>query len=285
MTLGTNFNDFINAILTGIYNFRFIDIVDIIIITLVLYWLTSFFRKLGASQLLRGLITVFLAAYFISNILELTVLSWLLDKFLISGILFVAILFQPELRRALDHLGRQRHLSNEKNEEYNNLLKALKNLSQRSVGALVLIERNENLQDIIDSGVKIDSLVATELIENIFIDKSPLHDGAIVIRGGRIEAASCIIPLVNKLPNVPQKYGTRHRAAVSATMKSDCIAIVCSEETGKISYSKEGALYPSVDFVQLSELLSSLEDNAPEISNPITKNYNKFIKKIKERSK
>ena len=134
----------------------------------------------------------------------------------------------------------------------------MKNLGKRSVGALVLIERNESLQDIIDTGVRIDSLIASELIENIFEDKTPLHDGAIIIRNGRIEAASCIIPLINKLPNVPQQFGTRHRAAVSATMKSDCIAIVVSEETGRISYAKEGALISGVDNVQLINMLKSL---------------------------
>ena len=255
----SKFNDFVKALMTGLLNFRFIDAVDIIVMTVILVWIVSFFRKLGATHLLRGLLFVFIAAYIVSNIFELTMVNWLLDKLLISGVLFVAIMFQPELRRALDHLGRNRHADTVDNSSNEQLIKALKNLAKRSVGALVLIEKSESLQDIIDTGVRLDSVISAELIENIFEDKTPLHDGAIIIRNGRIEAASCIIPLVNKLPNVPQQFGTRHRAAVSATLKSDCLAIIVSEETGRISYAYEGVLHSGIDNVQLTNLIN--EDN------------------------
>lgn len=262
------FGDFINAIGTGLSNFRFIDALDIIAIAFILVWLVSFFKRLGATQLVRGLLIVFIALYMVSNLLDLTMVKWLLDKLLISGFMFIAILFQPELRRALDHVGRHRRNFNEnEHASFDELSKALKRLGQRNVGALVLIEDSENLQDIIDTGVKLDSLVTAELIENIFEDKTPLHDGAIIIRNGRIAAASCIIPLINQLPNVPQQFGTRHRAAVSATMKSDCLALIVSEETGRISYAREGILHSGIDNVQLSNLLNSLmEDNAIETS-------------------
>lgn len=257
----TKFNDFVNALLTGLSNFRVIDAVDLIVMTVILVWIVSFFRKLGATHLLRGLLFVFIAAYIVSNIFELTMVNWLLDKLLISGVLFIAIMFQPELRRALDHLGRNRHMQTIDNSSNEQLIKALKNLAKRSVGALILIEKSESLQDIIDTGVMLDSLVSAELLENIFEDKTPLHDGAVVIRKGRIEAASCIIPLVNKLPNIPQQFGTRHRAAVSATMKSDCIAIIVSEETGRISYASEGVLHSGIDSVQLTNLLNENRDD------------------------
>lgn len=260
----TKFNDFLNALITGLHNFRVIDAVDLIIITLILFWLVSFFRKLGATHLLRGLLFVFIAAYIVSNIFELTMLNWLLDKLLISGVLFIAIMFQPELRRALDHLGRNRHsvaIDNSGNDE---LIKALKSLAKRSVGALILIEKSESLQDIVDTGIRLDSVISAELIENIFEDKTPLHDGAVIIRNGRIEAAACIIPLINRLPNVPQQFGTRHRAAVSATMKNDCIAIIVSEETGRISYAFEGNLYTGIDSVQLNKIINQSDDTADE---------------------
>lgn len=255
------FNDFLNALLTGFQNFRVLDALDIIFITLILFWLVNFFRKLGATHLLRGLLFVFIGAYIVSNIFELTMINWLLDKLLISGVLFIAIMFQPELRRALDHLGRNRHSTVYDNSGNDELIKALKNLAKRSVGALILIENSESLQDICDTGVKLDSLISSELIENIFEDKTPLHDGAVVIRNGRIEAAACIIPLINRLPNVPQQFGTRHRAAVSATIKNDCLAIIVSEETGRISYAYEGTLYTGIDSVQLNKIIHERMDN------------------------
>ena len=164
------FNDFLNALLTGFQNFRVLDALDIIFITLILFWLVNFFRKLGATHLLRGLLFVFIGAYIVSNIFELTMINWLLDKLLISGVLFIAIMFQPELRRALDHLGRNRHSTVYDNSGNDELIKALKNLAKRSVGALILIENSESLQDICDTGVKLDSLISSELIENIFED-------------------------------------------------------------------------------------------------------------------
>ena len=255
------FNDFLNALLTGFQNFRVLDALDIIFITLILFWLVNFFRKLGATHLLRGLLFVFIGAYIVSNIFELTMINWLLDKLLISGVLFIAIMFQPELRRALDHLGRNRHSTVYDNSGNDELIKALKNLAKRSVGALILIENSESLQDICDTGVKLDSLISSELIENIFEDKTPLHDGAVVIKNGRIEAAACIIPLINRLPNVPQQFGTRHRAAVSATIKNDCLAIIVSEETGRISYAYEGTLYTGIDSVQLNKIIHERMDN------------------------
>lgn len=260
MSLGNNLGDFVNAVGTGLYNFRFMDAIDIILMTLVFFWLVSFFKRMGAAHLLRGLLLVVIASYLISNVLDLTMLSWLIDKLLVSGIAFIAVLFQPELRRALDHLGRQRRVIDlvEQNA-YEGLIRALKNLAKRNTGALVLVEKSESLQDIVDSGVRIDSVIAAELIENIFEDKTPLHDGAIVIRNQRIEAAACIIPLASNLTNIPQQFGTRHRAAVSATLKSDCIAIIVSEETGRISYAKEGILHSGIDAVQLTRLLEEFK--------------------------
>ncbi|MBQ9950181.1 MAG: diadenylate cyclase CdaA [Clostridia bacterium] len=282
-------SDFLNALGTGLRNFRFTDAIDVIIIAFILFWLVNFFRKLGATQLIRGLLLVLVAAYMVSNIFELTMLSWLFDKLLVSGFIFIAVLFQPELRRALDHLGRQRkNFSQEESSAFEELSKALKNLAKRSVGALVLIERSESLQDIIDTGVHIDALVAPELIENIFEDKTPLHDGALIIRNGRIEAASCIIPLMNKLQNVPQQFGTRHRAAVSATLKSDCIAIIVSEETGRISYAKEGILHSGIDSVQLANLFKSMIEESSAENQQKTffkKILNKFRKEDKDEQK
>lgn len=286
MAFGTDtLSDFLNALGTGLRNFRFTDAIDIIIIAFILFWLVNFFRKLGATQLIRGLLLVFVAAYMISNIFELTMLSWLFDKLLVSGFIFISVLFQPELRRALDHLGRHRkNFSQEESSAFEELSKALKNLAKRSVGALVLIERSESLQDIIDTGVHIDALVAPELIENIFEDKTPLHDGALIIRNGRIEAASCIIPLMNKLQNVPQQFGTRHRAAVSATLKSDCIAIIVSEETGRISYAKEGVLHSGIDSVQLANLFKSMiEESSAE--NQQKTFFRKILSKLRKEDK
>lgn len=280
--LGSNIGDFFNALATGIENFRFTDAVDIIIMTFIFFWLVSFFKKMGAGQLLRGFLIVVVFFYLLSNLFELTMLSWLIDKLLISGIIFIAIVFQPELRRTLDHLGRQRIVGDEEDEMYDELVQAIQNLSQRHVGALILLERNESLQNIVETGVEIDSKVNNKLIENIFEDKTPLHDGAIVIRKGRIDSAACIIPLSSDLPPIPQKYGTRHRAAVSATINSDCVALIVSEETGCISYAQDGVLHEEIDSVVLKNLVRVLRDGEPEKATPAKKLVKKLFGKKEE---
>ena len=244
---GSNINNFFTAIGTGISNFRFVDALDILLMTVLIFWLISFMRKMGATQLLRGVIFVLIVFYVLSSIFELTMINWLLDKLLISGVIFIAILFQPELRKALGHLGRARQNVSKTDKISDEIVDAVMELSKSHTGALIVIERVQSLQDLCNTGVRLDAVISTELLQNIFVDKTRLHDGAVVIRNGKIEAAACIITLSNEITaTIPQQYGTRHRAGVCITNDSDCISIIVSEETGRISYSVNGGFINNV---------------------------------------
>lgn len=285
-----SFSDVIKAIGTGFANFRFVDALDILLIALLIMWLIIFAKKSRAYQLLRGVGVAFLILI-VSQIFGLTTLSWLLDTVLFSGIVFLAIIFQPELRRALEHIGRGGKLFEKSSGDRpaDNILLAATRLSKRKVGALIVFERSIALGDILSSsGTKLDAVISAELLENIFEPNTPLHDGALIIRQNKIAAAACIIPLSNEL-ELPGELGTRHRAAVSLSMISDCISLVVSEETGAISYASEGVLYRNIDSRGLSDLLATIfvekdDDNDPSIMGRIKKRMSRSKKSEKNGS-
>lgn len=251
-------NDIVKAIGTGFTNFRFVDVLDILLIALLIMWLIIFAKKSRAYQLLRGVAIAFIILVG-SQVFGLTTLSWLLDTVLFSGIVFIAVIFQPELRRALEHLGRGSKIF-EKNigdRPADSILRAVTRLSKRRVGALIIFEQRIALGDILSSGTKLDAIISAELIENIFEPNTPLHDGALIVQKDKLAAAACIIPLNGEV-ELPGELGTRHRAAVSLSMISDCISLVVSEETGHISYASEGTLYRNIDSQGLSSLLSTI---------------------------
>ena len=251
--------DILAAIETGFAQFRIQDLLDILIISFVIFKLIQFTTNTRSSQVVKGVV-VLLLIFIISNVLNLYTVSYLLNSFLVSGIVVVVVLFQPELRRALERIGRFRlnivQRDTPSYEIVNQLCLAVENMSRRKVGALIVLERNTKLGDYVQTGTVVDAEISDALIENIFEPKTPLHDGAVIIRDDRIYAAACVLPLFDD-PNISRELGTRHRAALGISTVSDSITLVVSEETGIISYANDGRLVRHVDHDTLEALLNS----------------------------
>ena len=228
-----SFDVLVKAITSGFTQIRLEDFVDIAIIAFFLYKLIILTKETRAFQLLKGIAFLFVAAI-ISETLQLQTLSWVLNSVLASGIVVLAVLFQPELRRALEHI------KPEENEIVSEMQLAIMSLAKRRVGALIVIEQRTGLGDIIATGTRIDGIISAPLIENIFEPNTPLHDGAVIIRDGAIVAAACFLPLAEDIA-VARELGTRHRAALGVSSVSDSVTIVVSEETGVISFAREGS--------------------------------------------
>ncbi len=245
-----HFNDIINAVLNGLAEFRFQDFIDIVIITVIIYKIICWTINTRAYQLLKGL-AVLLVVMLLSALFNLYTVNYLLNTLLVSGIVVMVVPFQPELRRALAHIGRFKfNLPGREVENSNVIVKemtnAMINLSKRKVGALVVIERETKLDEYFPTGTIVDAQITSALLENIFEPKTPLHDGAVIIRDGRIYYAACVLPLFSD-PNVSKELGTRHRAALGVSNVSDSLTVVVSEETGVISYAEGGKLVRYVD--------------------------------------
>lgn len=224
---------------------RVTDIIDIAIIAFVIYKLFSLLRNTRAEQVLKGLIFVLIFAS-IADLLNLNTVSWVMNQFLTVALVFIIVVFQPELRSALERLGRGRSLfSNDKiqrdERSINELVSAMSSLSRQKIGALVVLEREVGLSDIIESGTKLDADISSELLINIFIPNTPLHDGAVIIRKNTIAAAACYLPLSSS-NTISKELGTRHRAAIGISEKSDCTVVIVSEETGNISVAENGKI-------------------------------------------
>ena len=259
-----SFDVLVKAITSGFTQIRLEDFVDIAIIAFFLYKLIILTKETRAFQLLKGIALHFVAAI-ISETLQLQTLSWVLNSVLASGIVVLAVLFQPELRRALEHIGRGKIFNNgllqnfkpEENEIVSEMQLAIMSLAKRRVGALIVIEQRTGLGDIIATGTRIDGIISAPLIENIFEPNTPLHDGAVIIRDGAIVAAACFLPLAEDIA-VARELGTRHRAALGVSSVSDSVTIVVSEETGVISFAREGKLVRYIDQKALHDLLESI---------------------------
>lgn len=251
--------DVLAAIGIGFTQFRIQDLLDILIIAFVIFKLIQFTTNTRASQVVKGVL-VLLLIFLVANLLNLITVKYLLNSFLVSGIVVVVVLFQPELRRALERIGRFRlNIAQKETPSYeivNQICLAVENMSRRKVGALMVLERNTKLGDYVQTGTIIDAEITDALIENIFEPKTPLHDGAVIVRDDRIHAAACVLPLFDD-PNISRELGTRHRAALGISTVSDSITLVVSEETGIISVAQDGRLVRNVDHDTLEQLLNS----------------------------
>jgi diadenylate cyclase len=245
-------------------NFDWRDIIDIIIITYVFYRLILIIRGTRAEQLVKGLILLLLAMV-ISDQAGLDTLHWTLRQTMTVGLIAIPIVFQPELRRALEHLGRGKFFKsaywNWSSQGFNNMLdeltKAIPVLVKKKIGALIVLERSTGLKEWVDTGIPVEGVVTAELIVNIFFPRSPLHDGAVIIQGNQIVAAGCYLPLTED-PNLSKELGTRHRAAIGITEQSDAVAIIVSEETGTVSIAHDGVLTRYLDEKKLRLMLADL---------------------------
>lgn len=240
------------------------SILDITIITFIFYKAIILIRGTRAEQLVKGL-AVLLLTTLVSGWLGLATVHWLLRQMMTVGLVAIPIVFQPELRRALETLGRGKiftrasSLSGEIDfdEMSDELLKAIRVLVKKKLGALIVLERQTGLSEFIETGIIIEGQVSAELLVNIFMERSPLHDGAMIIRQNRVAAAGCYLPLTEN-PNLSKELGTRHRAALGVTEHSDALAIVISEETGVISLANNGKLTRYLDEKTLTQMLHSL---------------------------
>jgi diadenylate cyclase len=240
--------------------FRITDILDIFLVSIVFYRLLLLIKGTRAARMLLGL-GLLLAALLLSRKLNLYTLDWLIQSFWTQIVLAVIILFQPEIRRALAQVGGTKFFSPvamlEGFKSLEELVKASVALSHRQIGALMVIEREVNLSDLIEVGTPMDAKVSPELLLSIFHTTSPIHDGAVIVRGNRIIAAGCFLPLPISA-NLSKSLGTRHRAAVGLTEETDAICIVVSEESGEISVAMDGGLQKGLAMDDLRELLNTI---------------------------
>jgi len=240
----------------------FIDIIDILIVAVIIYELLLLTRHTRGSALLKGLL-ILLVVMVLSGLLGLTSLNWLILAILQNGALVLVILFQPELRKALERMGRSRLLTkgNRRNEEdsrvvvIQEILQTANDLSRRKVGALIVFERQTGLEDVIETGTRLNADISAPLLENIFEPNTPLHDGAVVIRDDHIIAGACILPLA-EASGVSRELGTRHRAAVGISENTDAAVLVLSEETGIISMAVDGMLKRPLRMEELAAFLN-----------------------------
>jgi diadenylate cyclase len=230
----------------------FSEIIDILLVTYVIYKLIMIIRGTKAVQLLKGIVVI-LGVWLISILLQLRTLEWLMNQAMYYGIVAILIIFQPELRRALEQLGRGRLFSRtgvpedeEVTRSIDAIVKSIAYMAKRRIGALISIERETGLNDYIETGIPLGSHLTSELLINIFIPNTPLHDGAVILKKNQVMAAACYLPL-SESPFISKELGTRHRAALGISEVTDSITLVVSEETGAISLTKNGELYRSLD--------------------------------------
>ncbi|MRX72150.1 TIGR00159 family protein [Bacillus lacus] len=243
--------------------------VDILLVWFVVYKSIMVIRGTKAVQLLKG-ITVIILVRMLSSYLGLNTLQWLMDQALTWGFLAIIIIFQPELRRALEQLGRGRLFSRVVGTEEEgqqklteDIMKATSYMAKRRIGALLTIEKETGMSDYIETGIPLDSRVSSELLINIFIPNTPLHDGAVILSKNQVAAAACYLPL-SESPFISKELGTRHRAAVGISEVTDSITIVVSEETGGIAVARNGELIRGVTEETLKEILQSEFGNQPK---------------------
>jgi uncharacterized protein (TIGR00159 family) len=235
------------------------DTLDIAVVFFGIYWLLLLIKGTRAIQILIGLVAL-IAARLLSDLTGLMTVSWILDNFLASAVLIIIVLFQADIRRALARVGRgvfPRLSARQESQILEEVVRAAQTLSQKRVGALIVLERETHLDDLIEVGSSVDSVVSQDLLTALFLPYSPLHDGAVVIQEGRIAHAGCILPLTLRT-DLPEGVGTRHRAAVGLTEESDAVVVVVSEETSTISVVHGGELIRDLDAPKLRGALTDL---------------------------
>ncbi|MEW9053248.1 MAG: diadenylate cyclase CdaA [Neobacillus sp.] len=237
------------------------SIVDILLVWYVIYKLINLIKGTKAVQLLKGIFVILLVRV-ISAILGLNTLGWIMQQTINWGFLAIIIIFQPELRRALEQLGRGRFFSRSSSPDDEDqektveaIVKATDYMAKRRIGALISIERETGMSDYIETGIGLDAKVSSELLINIFIPNTPLHDGAVILQKNSVAAAACYLPL-SESPFISKELGTRHRAALGISEVTDSITVVVSEETGNISLTKNGELHRDLTLNAFNELLT-----------------------------
>ncbi len=239
---------------------RWQDIIDIAIVTFVFYRLLLLIKGTRAFHMLMGLVVLFVT-FVISRWAGLYTLDWLIQSFGSYIVLALIILFQPEIRKALAQMGQnpltQRLIQMEESKYIEEIIRASVSMASKKIGAIIVIERNTELKDLVEMGIQLDARITRELLTSIFLPYSPIHDGAVIIKGDRIAAAGCFLPLTLSA-DVSKALGTRHRAAIGVTEETDAVVIVVSEETGDISVSIDGNIMRKLDTSALRRVLMNI---------------------------
>lgn len=247
-------------------NFTFLkylaSIVDILLVWYVIYKLIMVIKGTKAVQLLKGIFVILLVKI-VSDYSGLKTLSWIMEQAITWGFLAIIIIFQPELRRALEQLGRGRFFSRTNNQEDDEqekaveaIVKAADYMAKRRIGALISVERETGMSEYIETGIPLHAKISSELLINTFIPNTPLHDGAVIIQKNSVAAAACYLPL-SESPFISKELGTRHRAALGISEVTDSITVIVSEETGSISLTKNGELHRELNLSTFRDLLSN----------------------------
>ncbi len=279
-----------------ISHFRIVDLLDILVIAFIVYKAIAFLRDTRAGQLVKGIV-ILLVVFFIANWWGLVSIKWLLSNVFDVALIAAVIIFQPELRRILENVGNTNLVKGQLLDgEYEELSLCIDNVSraagimkENKIGALIVFERSTKLGDIINTGTLIDAKTSVSMINNIFFPKSPLHDGAMIIRNGKIYAGGCILPLSQR-EDLSLQLGTRHRAAIGMTENSDAVVLVVSEETGIISLVYNGKITRNYNSVSAGAelrrlLLDTQEKNTSLVATVIDKFKPNFKSKRKEEDK
>jgi len=257
-------------LLAGLFSFRIVDIIDIVLFAILLYQIYHLVKGTAAIRIFIGILAVYLI-WKVVRALQMHLLTEILGQFISVGVIALVVVFQPEIRQFLLLLGDTRIIRNQRrrflfwklkvtnpvNLNVDKIVKARQKMAETRTGALIVIAREHELNPYVATGQIVDARVSEVLLETIFFKNSPLHEGAVIIVGENIRAARCILPISNK-PDIPSFYGLRHRAAAGVTEKSDSIAIIVSEQRGKISYSIEGRLIGAISPSELSTALENL---------------------------
>ena len=255
-----------------------LDLLDILMVAFIVYKILKWVKETRAWTLFKGLV-VFFVFYAFATLLQLNTIHWILSKTLSVGIIAFVILFQPELRKALEQLGNGKIIRNmfkfeiqdEEDEDdvktIDEIVTAAKKMASVKTGALILVERDVPLGDHIRTGIPVDGLVTSQLLINIFEHNTPLHDGAVVIKNNRVAAAACFLPLTEN--KVSMELGTRHRAAIGASEVSDADIIVVSEETGYISLARSGVIYRNITPDELKRMLNARKKESAHVKKKI----------------
>lgn len=261
---------------------RFKDIVDVALVAIMFYYVIKIIKGTRAEQLFKGILVILILTK-ISDLLRLYTIKWIFSNIMNFGFIAILIVFQPELRRGLEFLGRtssiRKALSNRESDtpsQVTEIVDAVASLSRQKIGALIIFERKTGLDDIADTGTRLDSYISSSLLINIFIPNTPLHDGAVIVKGDRIKAAACFLPLSDS-NNISKELGTRHRAGIGVTERSDSLALIVSEENGSISIAENGEISRYLDIETLENILTSLYSNSMEDTL-----FTKFFNRTKE---
>ncbi|MEG1285264.1 MAG: diadenylate cyclase CdaA [Romboutsia sp.] len=268
-------NSFLEGFVNIIQRMSIYDVIDISIVAYIFYKIFMFIKDTRAEQVLKGIIFLLFATQ-ISETFKLHTLYWILVKSLEIGVIAVIIIFQPEFRAGLEHIGRAKFnffgkngintSEDTLNHTIEEIVEALYSLSRQKIGALIVMERQTKIGDIINTGTIIDADISRQLLINIFIPNTPLHDGAVIIRDSKLKAAACFLPLTQS-KDLSKDLGTRHRAGIGVSEVSDGITLMVSEETGGVSIAKAGKLYRDISKDRMTNILrSNLKSNTVERS-------------------